>query len=184
MLRCHFLKLRYDYYKKSRLSIRFRVFFKRNNHLNWTIVQQYQLWEQAGEGRRRTGRWWSSAIISVSRSAPVTSAGVACGAFIQALHFVGEGPLYQNTAWSQRCADLQILGLLISASTSVGDRVGFLPAKTCFCRTWGLNRFKLAETVMCSLDRFFSYFISKAKLKLDSIGLIAICLSLHVYIVQ
>jgi len=22
------------------------------------------------------------------------------------------------------------------------NRVGFLPAETCFCRTWGLNRFK------------------------------------------
>ena len=46
----------------------------------------------------------------------------------------------------------------------ISIRVGFLPAKTCFCHTWDLNRFKLAETwfkpaktVMCSLVKFFWY---------------------------
>jgi len=41
------------------------------------------------------------------------------------------------------------------------NRVGFLPAKTCFCHTRGLNRFKpaetwfkLAKTVKCSYDNF------------------------------
>jgi len=94
---------------------------------------QYQPWEQAkGGGWPGGGRWRSDAIISVSRSAPVSSDGVACGAFIQALHFVGEGKrvrayrrsttaAHQNTAWSQWCADPQILGLLISASASVGS---------------------------------------------------------------
>jgi len=47
---------------------------------------------------------------------------------------------------------------------SILHRVGFLPAKTCFCHTWGLNQFKLAETwfkpaitVKCSYDNFFWY---------------------------
>jgi len=46
-------------------------------------------------------------------------------------------------------------------------RVGFLPAKTCFCLIWGLNRFKpaetwfkLAKTVMYALVKFFWYLAS------------------------
>jgi len=62
----------------------------------------------AGGGGAATGRedWsgrrWSDAIISASRSALVLSAGVACGAFIQALHFVGEGERVGRCIITQR----------------------------------------------------------------------------------
>jgi len=122
-------EIRYDYdtiiTKNRDYRYDFRFILKRNNHLIWAIVQQYQPWEQAGEGRRpggRTGRRWSDAIISVNRSAPVSYAGVVYpGTSLRRRRRTG-GSLYQNTAWSQRCADLQILGLLISLSASVGEQ--------------------------------------------------------------
>jgi len=50
--------IRYDYDTIIAKNRDYRYdfdFFKRNNHLNWAVVQQYQPWERRGRGGGRAG---------------------------------------------------------------------------------------------------------------------------------
>jgi len=94
MLRCHFLKfdtITIWLLQKTAITDKISIFLQTQQPSQLGHCATVPTVGAGGRGWRpgeRTGRWWSDAIISVSRSAPVLSAGAA---FIQALHFVGEG---------------------------------------------------------------------------------------------